>query len=45
MYLIKFENGGGIRVNEHRLYSMKEEADAILLKKGPPRKKTPWDYM
>ena len=45
MYLIRFENGGGIRVNEHRLYSNLEEAEATLPKKEPPPQRTPWDYM
>ena len=44
MYLIRFDNGGGIRVKEHRLYTTKEEADAILPKKKQP-KKMHWDYM
>ncbi len=45
MYLIRFDNGGGIRVKEHRLFSTKEEAEAALPKKEPPKRKMHWDYM
>ena len=45
MYLIKFAEGGGIRVKEHRLFSTKEEAEATLPKKEPPKRKMHWDYM
>ena len=45
MYLIKFAEGGGIRVKEHRLFGTKEEAEAALPKKEAPKRKTPWDYM
>ncbi len=45
LYLIKFDNGGGIRVKEHRLFCTKEEAEATLPKKEPAKKKMHWDYM
>lgn len=45
MYLIKFEDGGGIKVKEHRLFSTKEEAEASLPKKAPPPRRSPYDYM
>ena len=45
LYLIKFDNGGGIRVKEHRLFSTKEEAEATLPKKEPTKRKMHWDYM
>ncbi len=33
MYLIKFKDtGGGIKVKEHRLFSTKEDAEALLRK-------------
>ena len=38
IYLIRFDNGGGIRVNEHRLYNTKEEAERILPKSTSPEK-------
>lgn len=47
MYLIRFENGGGIQVKEHRLYESEEAAlDAIPKKEDKPqRSRTPYDYM
>ncbi len=33
MFLIRFENGGGIRVNDHRLYYTNEEAALTLPRK------------
>ncbi len=46
MYLVKFkDNGGGIKLKEHRLFQTKEEAEASINK---PTKKTvhrsPYDY-
>lgn len=48
MYLVKFENGGGIRVKEHRLYDTEEAATASLPNKPadePKRRHTPYGYM
>jgi hypothetical protein len=48
MYLILFENGGGIQVKEHRLYASEEEAlGAMPRKQGelPRRSRTPYDYI
>lgn len=47
MYLIRFENGGGIQVKEHRLYESEEAAlDAIPKKEEKlQRSRTPYDYM
>lgn len=47
MYLIRFENGGGIQVKEHRLFETEEAAlDAIPKKDDKPkRSRTPYDYM
>ncbi len=44
MYLIKFEDGGGIKVKEHRLFATKEDAEASMpnQKKKP---KSPYGYM
>ncbi len=45
MYLIRFENGGGIRVKEHRLFATEEEARASLGIIETPKRKSPYDYM
>mgnify|MGYP000807529504 CR=1 FL=1 len=46
MYLIKFSDGGGIQVKEHRLFATKEEAEAGMPGKKPETKKyrSPYDY-
>ena len=44
MYLIKFEDGGGIKVKEHRLFATKEDAEASIPKQ-PKKPKSPYDYM
>ena len=46
MYLIKFAEGGGIQVREHRLFATQEEAEAGRLgKKEEPKKyRSPYDY-
>ena len=46
MYLVRFkDNGGGIRLKEHRLFATQEDAEASMPKK---EKKTvirsPYDY-
>lgn len=45
MYLIRFENGGGIRVKEHRLFATEEEARASLGIIETSKRKSPYDYM
>lgn len=48
MYLIKFENGGGIQVKEHRLFDTEEDAKAAMPNKPEEklkRSRTPYDYM
>ena len=49
MYLIRFTNGGGIQVKEHRLFASEEAAkESIHPKKEEVIKKisrTPYDYM
>lgn len=46
MYLIRFAEGGGIQVREHRLFSTQEEAAAgIQTDKGKPKRHhSPYDY-
>ena len=44
MYLIKFEDGGGIKVKEYRLFATKEDAEASIPKQ-PKKPKSPYDYM
>ena len=45
MYLVKFkDNGGGIKLKEHRLFASKEDAEASIPKSMPIRKST-YDYM
>lgn len=45
MYLIHFENGGGIRVKEHRLFATEEAAKESLNIASEPTRKTPYEYM
>jgi hypothetical protein len=48
MYLIKFENGGGIQVKEHRLFATEEEALTTIQRKSVDitrHSQTPYDYM
>jgi hypothetical protein len=48
MYLIIFENGGGIQVKERRLYTTEEETLAAMSRKQgelPRRNRTPYAYM
>jgi hypothetical protein len=48
MYLILFENGGGIQVKEHRLFATEEAALAAMPRKQgelPRRNKNQYDYM
>lgn len=45
MYLIKFEDGGGIKVKEHRLFATKEDAEASIPKEKPKKPRSPYDYM
>ena len=45
MYLIKFEDGGGIKVKEHRLFKAKEDAEASISKDKPKKHINPYDYM
>ena len=36
MYLVKFkDNGGGIKLKEHRLFASQEDAEASILKTKP----------
>ncbi len=46
MYLLKFkDNGGGIKLKEHRLFSSKEEAEASIPKKvTKPVRRSPYDF-
>ena len=45
MYLIRFPNGGGIRVKEHRLFATEEEAKKSLPGYEEPKRKSPYEYM
>lgn len=47
MYLVKFkDNGGGIRVKEHRIFATQEDAETSLPKKETKAaRETPYDYM
>ena len=48
MYLVVFKDtGGGIRVNKHRLYATKEEAEQHTINGTLKEDKrlTPWGYM
>ncbi|MDD2979124.1 MAG: hypothetical protein PHN80_04055 [Hespellia sp.] len=45
MYLIRFVDGGGIQVKEHRLYKTKEEAESNIPGFKPERTgRSPYDY-
>ena len=47
MYLVWFkDNGGGIRLKDHRLFATQKEAEASMPKKeNKTVKRTPWNYM
>ena len=45
MYLIKFEDGGGIKAKEHRLFKTKEDAEASIPKEKSKKTRSPYDYM
>ena len=47
MYLVKFkDNGGGIKLKEHRLFATKEDAEASIPKPAKkPTRRSPYDYM
>ena len=50
MHLIRFENGGGIQVKGHRLFTSQEEAENSVpgIKKTVEKKsayRSPYDYM
>lgn len=50
MHIIRFENGGGIQVKGHRLFSSQEEAENSVpgIKKTAEKKseyRSPYDYM
>jgi hypothetical protein len=50
MYLIRFENGGGIQVKAHRLFASQEEAEhsVTIMKKAatkPTGFRSPYDYV
>ena len=43
IYLIKFkDNGGGIKLKEHRLFASKEEAEASI-PKAKPKYRSPYE--
>ena len=43
LYVFRFSDSfGGIKVRESRLFQSKEEADASIRKRLPPRIGTPW---
>lgn len=46
LYLVKFkDNGGGIKLKEHRLFPTKEEAEASIPKKvTKPVRRSPYDF-
>lgn len=47
IYLIKFDNGGGIQVKEHRLFASQEEAEATLPDSREQKKsgfQSPYNY-
>lgn len=45
MYLVKFkDNGGGIKLKEHRLFASQEAAEASISKAKTVRK-SPYDYV
>lgn len=45
IYLIKLEDGGGIKVKEHRLFKTKEDAEASIPKEKSKKTRSPYDYM
>lgn len=50
MYLIRFENGGGIQIKGHRLFASQEDAENSVprIKKSVEKKsgyRSPYDYM
>ena len=47
MYLVKFkDNGGGIKLKEHRLFATKEDAEASISKANTKtERRSPYDYM
>ena len=49
MHLIRFENGGGIQVKRHRLFTSQEEAEnsvpGVKKEKKSTGYRTPYDYM
>lgn len=47
MYRVRFkDNGGGIRLKEHRLFATQEDTEASMPKKeNKTLRRTPWDYM
>ena len=45
MYLIRFSNGGGIRVKEHRLFATEEDAKKCIPGYEEPKRKSPYEYM
>lgn len=45
MYLIKFPNGGGIRVKGHRLFATEEEAKQCIPGYDGLKSKSPYEYM
>ena len=43
MYLVKFkDNGGGIKLKEHRLFATKEDAEASI-PKAKPKYRSPYE--
>lgn len=47
MYLVKFkDNGGGIKLKEHRLFATKEDAETSITKPASkPVRRSPYEYM
>lgn len=46
LYVVRFANGGGIQVKEHRLFATQEEAESNLPIKeaAKPRYRSPYEY-
>lgn len=44
MYLIRFSDGGGIQVKEHRLFATKELAEESIPGFQKPRRMSPYDF-
>lgn len=44
MYLVKFANGGGIRVKEHRLFATEDDARKSIPGYEEPRRRSPYDF-